>query len=148
MAAMAQVSGQPAVLSPGEFSRGLLQALEASEGRRKRRKRDTTPDAIGMGIKRELLRKAVEDDPAPEAFEAWLLSQVLAADATGPVRAVCREILTEYTLAGQDPSFSHWLMAGAPSADAEATQDRPVGSAGSEPSPAAATSRSSRRDAK
>ena len=42
-------------LRPGEFSRLLLRALDAAEGRRKRRKRDTTPDAIGLGIKRELL---------------------------------------------------------------------------------------------
>ena len=107
------------VLRPGEFSRLLLNALEASEGRRKRRKRDTTPDAIGLGIKRDLLRRAVAEDPAPEAFEAWLLTQALGAPASGPVRALCAEILDEYRFARHDPDFGRWLAAGAPSADAE-----------------------------
>ena len=48
----------------------LLAALEASEGRRKRRKRDTTPDAIGLAIKRELLEAAVREAPAAAEFEA------------------------------------------------------------------------------
>ena len=39
---------------PAEICRYLLQAMDASEGRRKRRKRDTTPDALGMEIMREL----------------------------------------------------------------------------------------------
>src|SRR5690606_22702639 len=47
------VSTPPA--RPADFCRGLLAALDASEGRRRRRKRDTTPDAIGLAIKRELL---------------------------------------------------------------------------------------------
>src|SRR2546422_5226163 len=38
---------------PGEICRELLAALDASEGRRRRRKRDTTPDAIGLTIKRD-----------------------------------------------------------------------------------------------
>jgi hypothetical protein len=41
----------------------LLNALEASEGRRQRRKRDTTPDAIGLGIKRRLLEEAIHVSP-------------------------------------------------------------------------------------
>ena len=52
----------------------LLAALDASEGRRRRRKRDTTPDAIGMSLKRRLLAEAREADPDPDAFEAWLLA--------------------------------------------------------------------------
>ena len=55
-------------LRPAVLCRGLLDALEASEGRRKRRKRDTTPDAIGLGTKRDLLERAVRDAPDPEAF--------------------------------------------------------------------------------
>jgi hypothetical protein len=42
-------------LRPAEFCRQLLATLDVSEGRRKRRKRDTTPDAIGLAIKRDLL---------------------------------------------------------------------------------------------
>src|SRR5438132_12968000 len=45
---------------PAVVCRELLAALDASEGRRRRRKRDTTPDAIGLTIKRDLLERAVE----------------------------------------------------------------------------------------
>jgi hypothetical protein len=44
----------------------LLAALDASESRRGRRKRDTTPDAIGIALKRHLLEVAVLADPEPE----------------------------------------------------------------------------------
>ncbi|HZR99312.1 MAG TPA: type III secretion fhipep protein [Chloroflexota bacterium] len=106
-------------LSPGEFSRRLLHTLAASDGRRKRRKRNTTPDAIGLDLKRELLERAAAADPAPEVFEAWLLQQALGAPAGGPVRAMCAEIWDEYAVARQDPEFSAWLAEGAPSEDAE-----------------------------
>ncbi len=105
---------------PGDFSRQLLQAMEASEGRRKRRKRDTTPDKIGMDIKRDLLERAVEEDPSPEGFEGWLLEQVIRMPiGSGPVRALCIQILDEYRVAMYDPHFRSWLVAGAPSADAD-----------------------------
>src|SRR5437016_12597710 len=69
----------------------LLAALDASEGRRRRRKRDTTPDAIGLTIKRDLLERAVAADPEPDAFEAWLHEQCLAAGGSeGGVRAMAR----------------------------------------------------------
>ena len=111
---------QTMMLRPSEFSRLLLRTIEASEGRRKRRKRDTTPDRIGLDIKRDLLLRASDEDPAPEAFEAWLLGQALGAPASGPVRALCAEILDEYRAAARDPDFRRWLAEGAPSADAEA----------------------------
>jgi hypothetical protein len=59
---------------PAEICKALLAALEAADGRRRKRKRDQTPDAIGLSIKRTLLVRAVEDDPNPEAFEEWLLN--------------------------------------------------------------------------
>ena len=46
---------------PSDVCRGLLAALDVSEGRRKRRARDTAADAIGLGIKRTLLDAAVHD---------------------------------------------------------------------------------------
>ena len=107
------------VLRPAEFSRRYLNSLDASEGRRKRRKRDTTPDALGMLLKRELLERALAADPDPEAFEAWLLAQALSAPASGPVRAMCAEILDNYRFAIQDPGFGQWLADGAPSADSD-----------------------------
>ena len=111
-------------LRPGEFARRLKATLAASEGRRKRRKRDTTPDAIGLGIKHDLLAGTIADDPEPDDFEGWLLERALSAPASGPVRALCGEIFDEYRFAAADPSFGRWLAEGAPSADADS--DNPV----------------------
>ena len=103
----------------------LLAALDASEGRRRRRKRDTTPDAIGLTIKRELLEAAVRDDPDPEAFEGWLLARSLAVpEATGPVRSMALAVLAECRLAQESPAFSSWLSRGAPSDDADTVAER------------------------
>jgi hypothetical protein len=102
----------------------LLAALDASEGRRKRRKRDTTADAIGLGIKRDLLEATLADDPEPQAFEAWLLQRCLAASAgasVGAARAMALEILGEWRLAEASPDFARWLEQGAPSDDAGAS---------------------------
>src|SRR5256885_14047882 len=82
---------------PGEICRELLAALDASEGRRRRRKRDTTPDAIGLTMKRDLLERAVAADPDPDRFGQWLDEQCLAAGAgggggRGPVPSVFGEV--------------------------------------------------------
>jgi len=99
--------------------RELLTALDASEGRRKRRKRDTTPDAIGLAVKRDLLERAVAADPDPDGFEAWLLEQCGAAGpAEGGVRAMALSIFEEWRLARDAVSFRSWLAQGAPSDDA------------------------------
>src|SRR6202048_5014224 len=74
-------------LRPANVCRALLAALEAAEGRRRQRKRDQTPDAFGLALKRDLLRQAVEDDPRPEALEEWLLHHPLtrkARELVGP----------------------------------------------------------------
>ena len=106
-------------MRPSEFSHQYLRTLDASEGRRKRRKRDTTPDSLGLQLKRELLERVVQDDPEPERFDAWLLEQTLNAPASGPLRAMGVEISSDYRLAAQDPSFGQWLAQGAPSADSD-----------------------------
>jgi hypothetical protein len=104
---------------PGEVCRELLAALAASDGRRKRRTRDTTPDAIGLAVKRDLLERAVAADPEPEGFEAWLLAQcATAGPAEGGVRAMARSIFEEWRLARDAGSFRSWLAQGAPSDDA------------------------------
>ncbi|MGH7278185.1 MAG: hypothetical protein ACREJG_05805 [Candidatus Rokuibacteriota bacterium] len=105
---------------PADVCRELLAALEASEGRRRRRKRDTRPDAIGLEIKRDLLEAAVKDDPDPADFEGWLLERSLAAGAAGvgAVRAMATEILLEWRLVEASPQFRAWLDRGAPSDDA------------------------------
>ena len=107
-------------LRPADVCAALLGALDASDGRRRRRKRDTTPDAIGMAIKRRLLAQGIEADPDPEAFEAWLFDQCLigSADAsTGALRAMAREMVAEWRLAAASTDFREWLARGAPSED-------------------------------
>lgn len=105
---------------PAALGRQLLAAIDASEGRRRRRKRDTTPDAIGLDLKRRLLEDLVRDDPDPEAFDAWL-----AARCTGPgsggLRAMARSILEEWQMAASSQEFREWLRHGAPSDDAHPT---------------------------
>lgn len=105
---------------PGPVCRALLDALEASEGRRRRRKRDQRPDAIGLAIKRELLERAADADPPPEAFEGWLLEQCLEARGPHPlgaVRAMAIQIFHEWRLAAAIGDFERWLASGAPSED-------------------------------
>jgi len=105
---------------PREFAHGLLQALEASEGRRRRRKRDQTPDALGLAIKRSLLERAVADDPEAEEFEGWLVEQCQKAARTvgiGGARAMALEIFGEWRLAAVSPEFGAWLEHGAVSDD-------------------------------
>jgi hypothetical protein len=107
-------------LRPAQVCSSLLEALEASEGRRKRRVRDTTADAIGLRIKRELLEDVVRADPDPSDFEGWLLERCLAEGvADGPVRAMALTIWDEWRLASASDEFRSWLAAGAPSADRE-----------------------------
>lgn len=107
-------------LRPSRVCTALLAALDASEGRSRARKRDQTPDAVGLGIRRELLERAARDDPEPEAFEQWLLEQVEASASPGAVRAMARAVLDEWQLAHRMPSFAAWLAQGARSEDAAA----------------------------
>ena len=108
---------------PSTICRELLAALDASEGRRRRRKRDTTPDAIGLTMKRELLERAVAADPDPDRFEEWLYEQCLAAGAAdGGVRAMALSIFEEWRLAQEATAFGEWLARGAPSDDARSDE--------------------------
>jgi hypothetical protein len=105
---------------PAAICDALLAALDASEGRRRRRKRDTTPDAIGISLKRRLLAEARDADPEPDVFETWLLERCLAecTDASiGALRAMAREVAAEWRLAASSAEFRGWLLAGAPSDD-------------------------------
>jgi hypothetical protein len=104
-------------MRPAVLCRQLLDALQASEGRRRKRKRNTTPDSIGMDIRRGLLEAAVRDDPAPEQFEAWLMEYCITGDASGPVRSMAASLLSEWRLALESDAFRNWLAAGAPSDD-------------------------------
>lgn len=102
---------------PAVICQQLLQAMDASEGRRQRRKRNTTPDALGMEVKRALLEAAVADDPAADQFDAWLFSQVHAAAFGGATRAMAMQIRDEWEFAIASGRFRGWLAAGAPSED-------------------------------
>ncbi len=109
---------------PATVCAALLAALAASDGRRKKRKRDTTADAIGMSIKRELLDRAVRERPSGDDFEGWLVAQCLqlaesGVAPTGASRAMASDLLAEWRMAATSPSFREWLEKGAPSADAE-----------------------------
>ncbi len=114
----AQASATRAPARPGAFCGFLLKALEAAEGQTRRRKRDQAPDKLGLSIKRELLRRAAEADPEPDAFEGWLMEQIVRTPSAGPVRAMCEQIFLEYQMAALQPDFADWLAAGAPSDDA------------------------------
>jgi hypothetical protein len=106
-------------LRPARVCSQLLAALDASEGRRRRRKRNTTPDSIGMAIKRTLLQETIRHDPDPDAYEGWLLGRCLTADAaSGPIRAMAIDVLSDWRLAQTSVVFRSWLEQGAPSDDA------------------------------
>ena len=113
-------------LRPAGVCKALLSALDAAEGRKRKRKRDQTPDTIGLSIKRSLLERAVEDDPNPDAFEEWLLRYPTHCDTPqwpGAVSAMARALLEEWRLAHSLGEFRAWLEQGAPSDDAK--DDRP-----------------------
>ena len=117
-------SDSTGALRPADVCRALLAALEASEGRRRKRKRDQTPDAIGLALKRDLLRRAVDENPRAEAFEEWLLnypSTCKQAELAGPALAMARSVFEEWRLAHASPDFRRWLANGAPSDDASGT---------------------------
>lgn len=120
-------TNSPGELRPADVCRALLAALEAAEGRRRRRKRDQTADALGLGIKRDLLQRAVEDDPSPDDFEGWLLQypdRCGAPELEGPALAMARAVFEEWRLAHVMGDFRHWLEQGAPSEDAEPSPPR------------------------
>jgi len=102
---------------PRQVCAALLAALDASDGRSRARKRDQTPDSIGLSVRRELLERAVIDDPEPESFEQWLLDSSEAGGSTGTTYAIARTVLEEWRLAHRLPSFAAWLEQGAPSED-------------------------------
>lgn len=103
---------------PLDVCRALLEALDATEGRRRRRKRNTGADAIGIGMKRALLEGAIRDDPDPAEFEGWLLERCFEqGPGEGAWRAMALEIFGEWRMAAAAPSFAEWLRAGAPSDD-------------------------------
>ena len=109
------------LIRPAEVCAALLAALDAADGLRRNRKRDQTPDGIGLAIKRELLQRAVREDPHPEAFEEWLLqcAPARAHASSGAVSAMARAIFDEWRLAHSLDEFKSWLDQGAPSADAD-----------------------------
>lgn len=114
-------------LRPSDVCRALLAALDAADGRRRNRKRDQTADAFGLAVKRDLLQRAVDEDPAPAAFEEWLFNYPLRckeSERVGPAFAMARAVFEEWRLAHTLGEFRVWLEKGAPSDDA--TERSPV----------------------
>jgi hypothetical protein len=123
-------------MRPAELCRSLLRALDSAEGRRRRRQRDTTADALGLAIKRELLEQAVADDPEPEAFEGWLLERCAAAAdtvSTGAMRAMALEVFDEWRLLAVAPAFGDWLARGGLDREERLEAGRREGSSGEAP---------------
>ena len=121
------MTGDSPRFRPADVCRALLAALEASEGRRRQRKRDQTPDAFGLRVKRDLLQRVVEDNPEPDAFEAWLFNYPLSCSApelAGPASAMARAVFEEWRLAHSLGEFRLWLERGAPSDDASDATNR------------------------
>ena len=105
-------------LTPAELCRGLLGALDASEGRRKRRVRNTNADSIGLAIQRDILEAVVRDEPAPDEFEAWLMDRYEAEGvADGAQRAMALVIWDQWQLALRAPDIQAWILAGGHSDD-------------------------------
>jgi hypothetical protein len=110
---------QTEAIRPGQFCQFLLRTLEASEAQTRRRKRDQTPDHIGLAMRRALLERVIADDPDPSQLERSLMEQILLSPAPGPLRAMAMLILDEYRFAATQPELTAWLKAGAPNADAD-----------------------------
>jgi hypothetical protein len=70
-------------------------------------------------MKRALLEKAVEEEPAADGFEEWLFEQ---CRADGGIHAVARSVFEEWRFAAELDEFRAWLDAGAPSDDAPRLQ--------------------------
>lgn len=95
---------------PAEICARLLASVDASEGRRKRRARNTTPDALGLNLKRQILADAIAADPDPDLFEGWLLTWAMANGAAyGPALALCRDVLYEWQTISSSPDYQGWL---------------------------------------
>ena len=105
---------------PADVCKALLAALDAADGRRRSRKRDQTPDAIGLALKREILERVVEENPDEENFEAWLLNYPQSHHTPGAIAAMARAVLDEWRMAHAMGDFKAWLDHGAPSDDAAA----------------------------
>ena len=112
---------------PADVCRALLAALDAADGRRKSRKRDQTPDAIGLALKREILEQVIQENPDAHSFEAWLLNYSQSRQSSGAVAAMARAVLDEWRLAHAMGDFKAWLDRGAPSDDASAVSPTRAG---------------------
>ncbi|MEO6209796.1 MAG: hypothetical protein ABIQ10_06670 [Gemmatimonadaceae bacterium] len=105
-------------ITPAQLCRGMLDGLDASEGRRKRRSRNTTADSIGLEIQREMLTDAVRDEPDAAGFERWLQERCVAqGESDGAHRAMALMIWHEWQLASQLEGGGAWLTTGARSDD-------------------------------
>jgi hypothetical protein len=106
------------LLRPEHVCRSLLAALKAADGRSRSRKRDQTPDSIGLSLRHDLLEQAIQDNPAPDDFEQWLLDRTETSPSPGAAQTIVRAVLEDWRLAHRLGAFAEWLEHGAPSDDA------------------------------
>jgi hypothetical protein len=110
--------------TPAQLCNGLLEALDASEGRRRRRSRNTTADSIGLDIQRAILEAAVREAPAAEHFQRWLQERCVAqGESDGAHRAMALSVWHEWQLSSGAGGMSAWLATGARSDDREGVSD-------------------------
>jgi len=96
------------VIRPREFALLLLGSGEALP---RRRARDQQADAVGLELKRRVLREVVAHDPDPDDLEAALLSIIDdIGPPTGPTRAVALGILEEWRFAATSPGWVPHLL--------------------------------------
>ncbi|HET7552561.1 MAG TPA: hypothetical protein VFK04_14820 [Gemmatimonadaceae bacterium] len=118
-------------LTPAELCRGLLGALDASEGRRRRRSRNTTADSIGLEIQRSLLEGVMRDAPDASHFERWLLERCMAeGESDGATRAMAVFIWQQWQFASESDDYREWITRGAPSDDKQRAPRDDDGSGG------------------
>src|SRR5262249_1917593 len=101
-------------MRPAEFARLARRSIEVSEGRRRRRQRDTLADSLGLEMKQALLLAIEAADPEPEDFERFLLEDaLLPGRPSGPTRGVCTDLWGEWAQIQLLPDFAEWLRSGA-----------------------------------
>ena len=113
-------------LRPAEVCKALLAALEAAEGRRRKRKRDQTPDAIGYpssGLFWSRQFKTIQTLKHSKNG-CWITPACATQESSGAVSAMARAVLEEWRLAHSLDDFRVWLEQGAPSDDARDEKPR------------------------
>ncbi len=95
-------------LSPRDLALLLIAAQDRPP---RQRARDQQADLAGLQLRRRVLQRLVDLDPAPDQLEAALLQIVdELGSPTGPTRAIATGLRDEWQAASADPDLlEHWL---------------------------------------